>query len=148
VTVRDVGTRFTVEQEPAGAVRVVVTEGAVDVSPSSGAATTRVAAGDVAVITAAGVDVRRGAVTADDLAWTRGRLVFHDATLASVLADLERWYGVEIQVRDPALLSRHFSGEFENLPADRVLQTLALALGTRLDRVADTTWLGNVPPAR
>jgi len=147
VTVRDVGTRFAVEQNPDGSVRVVVTEGAVDVTSGSGPGT-RVSAGDIAVAAASRVQLNRGGATADDVAWTRGKLVFRDAALSAVFEDLHRWYGVEILVRDSALLNRHFSGEFENQSAERVLQTLALALGTRLQRSADTVILGNLSPAR
>ena len=65
-----------------------------------------------------------------------------------MLADLHRWYGVEFRVRDPALLSRHFTGTFDNQPVSRVVDVLGLALGAHVDRGADTVFLGNSPTAR
>lgn len=149
VTVRDVGTRFAVDGDSTGMVRIVVTEGAVDITSTAANGTaTRVSAGDVAVASGTGVQLHRGAANADDLAWTQGKLVFRDAPLSAVFADLHRWYGVEIRVQDPAMLTRHFSGDFEKQPVDRVLQTLSLALGTRFVRSADTAFFGSLIPAR
>jgi transmembrane sensor len=151
VTVHDVGTRFAVRHDSMGTgevVRVVVLEGSVDVSAAGGVSSARLAAGDEATATGGRVDVRRGVDTAQDVAWTTGRLAFHDAPLAQVLQDLRRWYGLQFEVRDPALLSRHFTGTFDNEPAARVIDVLGLALGARVDRSADTVFLGNLPPSR
>ena len=83
----------------------------------------------------------RGAATADDLAWTTGRLVFRDATVGELVADLRRWYGVELRVTDSALLKRHFTGSFANEPPSRVVDVIALALGARADRRGDSVYI-------
>ncbi len=87
------------------------------------------------------VQVSRGTATADDLAWTRGQLVFRDAPVGEVAEDLRRWYGVELRVTDSALLARHFTGTFVAEPRDRVVDVIALALGARVERRGDTTYL-------
>lgn len=136
--VRDVGTEFAVRDERGG-VRVVVSQGAVQLSGTRDSVV--LARGDVGVLRGDTLAAQRGAATADDLAWTRGTLVFRDASFAQVAADLKRWYGVEVRVTDRALLHRHFTGSFTNEPAGRVLDVLALALGARVDRRADTAYI-------
>jgi transmembrane sensor len=99
--------------------------------------------GDIGVVSGGRVAARRGAATPDDLAWLSGRLVFRDAPITEVGADLRRWYGVELRVSDTALLQRHFTGAFAGDPADRVLEVLALALGARVDRRGDTAFFSS-----
>jgi transmembrane sensor len=138
-TIRDIGTAFSVQTDRAEPVRVVVTEGAVVVI---GVDSAILRAGDVAVVSTSGtVDARRGGATADDLAWTRGRLVFRDTPLADVATDLRRWYGVKIQVTDSSLLRRHFTGSFAGEPIGRVLDVLALAIPMRVERRGDTAFV-------
>jgi transmembrane sensor len=145
-TIRDIGTAFSVDNAPSEPVRVVVTEGAVEVI---GADSATLRAGDVALIGPNGdVETRRGVATADDLAWTTGRLTFRDASLAEVAADLRRWYGVEIRVTDSTLLRRHFTGSFAREPLERVLDVLALAIPMRIERRGDTVYARPVSPAK
>ena len=75
------------------------------------------------------------------MAWTTGKLVFRDAAIDEVSADLKRWYGVELRVTDSALLRRHFTGSFTSEPATRVLDVVALALGARAERRGDTVYI-------
>jgi transmembrane sensor len=146
VTIRDVGTRFVVDNVGDSAVRVVVADGSVDVA--LGTARERLAAGDVAGVRDGRVTVERGAATGDDLAWTKGEVVFRDAPLTAVAADLHRWYGVDIQVRDSSLAQRHFTGTFANEPVSRVLDALSLALGARVERRGDTAFIGSARAPR
>lgn len=141
VLIRDVGTKFPVHTDSGPPVRVVVNEGAVRIVVGR-RDSVALAAGDVAVVEGNGrVDVQRGAASADDLAFTRGRLVFRDASMAELAADLHRWYGVELRVSDTALLRRHFTGSFETEPSGRVLDVIALALNARVDRRGDTAFI-------
>jgi transmembrane sensor len=139
-TIRDIGTAFTVSSDSAMPVRVVVSEGIVEVKHASDSVTLR--RGDVGTVTRDGqILAGRGVATPDDLAWMNGQLVFRDASLAEVTADLRRWYGVELRVSDSTLARRHFTGEFSGDPADRVLTVLALALGARVERRGDTAFV-------
>lgn len=141
VLIRDIGTKFSVHTDSAQPVRVVVNEGSVRLVVGR-RDSVALAAGDVGVVESNGrVDVQRGAASADDLAWTRGRLVFRDASMAELAADLRRWYGVELRVSDTALLRRHFTGSFETEPSSRVLDVIALALNARVDRRGDTAFI-------
>lgn len=131
--VRDIGTVFSVHSDGMDGARVVVTEGAVDVQEPSGASHQTLAAGDIAIVgTSGGIQVQRGVAGADDLAWTQGRLVFRDASVAQVAADLRRWYGVEVQV-DSALARRPVTASFDRgLSAVDVAKIVAATIGGAL----------------
>jgi transmembrane sensor len=147
--IRDIGTKFSVHSDSAQAVRVVVSEGAVRIVAGL-RDSVNLSAGDVGVVEpppGGRVQASRGAATEDDLAWTRGRLVFRDASMAEVAADLRRWYGVQLRVSDTALLRRHFTGSFANESPDRVLSVIALALNARVDRRGDTAFIRLAPPS-
>jgi transmembrane sensor len=139
--IRDIGTKFSVHTDSGPPVRVVVNEGAVRIVVGR-RDSVALTAGDVGVVESNGsLDVRRGAASPDDLAWTRGRLVFRDASIAELAADLRRWYGVELRVTDTALLRRHFTGSFETESSSRVLDVIALALNARVDRRGDSAFI-------
>jgi transmembrane sensor len=96
-------------------------------------------AGDRAVLPRGGpISAERGAASTDDLAWTDGRLVFDNATLAQVAAELRRWYGIELQFADSALAARHFTASFRGESAEQVLDVLALALDVETQRTGGT----------
>ena len=139
-TIRDVGTEFTVHSDSGEAVRVVVSEGAVQLARGRDSVT--LVRGDVGIVAPDGrVAASRGAATDDDLAWTLGRLVFRNAPVAELAADLRRWYGVELRVSDSSLLRRHFTGSFAKEPATQVVDVIALALGAHVERRGDTAFV-------
>jgi ferric-dicitrate binding protein FerR (iron transport regulator) len=83
-------------------------------------------------------------VQSDDAAWTTGRVVFHDAPLARVAAELHRWYGVELHA-DSALLQQHVTTTFENGDSiDQILKNLGLMLGARVDREGDSATIQSI----
>jgi transmembrane sensor len=132
-TVRDVGTVFSVHSDFAEGARVVVSEGAVEVQEHSGASRQTLGAGDVAVVAASGgIQVQRAAAGADDAAWTQGRLVFRDASVTQVTADLRRWYGVEVKV-DSVFAKRPVTANFDRgLSAADVARIVAATIGGAL----------------
>lgn len=139
--VRDLGTAFVVRTDAMdGGVRVVVTEGAVWLGARSDADSgVRLAAGEIGVYDDAAHARRVGtADTAVELAWTRGRLVFADATLADVARQLERWHGLDVRVSDPRLGARRLSASFEDEPVTEVLSAIARSLAVAFTRSGDT----------
>jgi transmembrane sensor len=142
--IRDLGTVFAVHSDLGDGVRVVVTSGAVALHVHSVQSDSGVVlrAGDLGMLDTDGrVTTRRAAVTDDDLAWTRGRLIFSDAPIAQVSADLRRWYGVEMRVADSSLARRHLTASFAGEPVERVLEVIALTLGADVERRGDTAVL-------
>jgi transmembrane sensor len=135
--IQDVGTAFAVESDDSAGTRVIVDSGSValgaaDQDPTSSAVLN---ARDRATVDMRGiVVVERSAVSDDDLAWVQGRLVFRDAPLILVGAELYRWYGVRLRVADSSLANLHLTASFSGEPVDRVLNVIALSLGARIER--------------
>lgn len=154
--VQDVGTTFTVESDDADATVVTVVSGSVRLRAADSAATAGVVlgAGQRGSIDAAGhARTERAAEAEDDLAWTTGKLVFRDAPMTRVAAEIHRWYGVRLQMSDSSLLTRHVTTTLlTNEPVDQVLQVIGLTLGARIDRQGDsaivTAGRSSPPPAR
>jgi ferric-dicitrate binding protein FerR (iron transport regulator) len=59
-------------------------------------------------------------------AWKDGLIVFFDDPLEKVVARLENWYNVEIEVPDKKLLKTHITGTFNDNSLDQVLYFLSL----------------------
>jgi transmembrane sensor len=150
-TVRDVGTAFAVHADSLGLVRVAVKSGTVEIqrTGTSVRSSAVLNAGDVGLLDSAGkVVAERGAATDDDLAWTRGTLVFRDATIAEVRDDLRRWYGIELVARD-SVLRRHLTATFgAHDSVATILRTIALSLPASIERRADTAFIRPAPETR
>jgi transmembrane sensor len=139
--VEDVGTTFTVESDPGDTTAVAVLTGSVRLRPagSSPTAGTLLEAGDRGALAANGdVHAYPRTAGADDAAWTAGRLVFHDASLARVAGEIRRWYGIELRVTDSSLLNRHVHTTLNGESADQMLKILGLMLGAHIERQGDT----------
>ncbi|MFI5243665.1 MAG: FecR family protein [Gemmatimonadales bacterium] len=143
VVISDIGTAFAVHGDRDDGVLVSVSSGAVELKRSSNAsAGVRLGAGDLGVVDPAGaITVQRGGASAEDTAWTQGRLVFRNAPLAKVRADLRRWYGVELVSVDSALSRRHVTASFLNDSKRQVLKVITLALGASYEMHGDTVLL-------
>ncbi len=143
---RDVGTVFAVHSDEADGARVVVSSGVVAVEAKSGVAPMLLQAGDRAIVAPVGtVHVERAAATSDDLAWTSGRLIFRDASVDQVTADLRRWFGVELKV-DSSLASRTVTATFDRSSTTDVGRVIAAMLGGGLREHGDTLRIVAPPP--
>ncbi|HEY3133288.1 MAG TPA: FecR domain-containing protein [Gemmatimonadaceae bacterium] len=148
ISIQDVGTAFAVESDDSAGTRVAVDSGSVaigaaDQKHSRGAVLN---ARDRAIVDAQGVvAVERSVVSDDDLAWIQGRLVFRDAPLILVGAELYRWYGVRLRVADSSLANLHLTASFSGEPVDRVLNVIALSLGARIERQGNVAILYRAP---
>ncbi len=145
-TIQDIGTKFAIHSDGVGGIGVSVTEGSVSLGPFQSAAPPVVLkAGDLGTMDKDGkVAARRGAVTEDDMAWLSGRLVFRETPLSEVVSSMRRWYGIELQLMDPSLASRHLTATFSGEPPDRVIEVLRLALGADIERHGDTVFVRSV----
>lgn len=146
--VRDIGTTFSVQADSAAGVRVVVTAGAVAVRTTGrpGDDELVLRQGDRGMLSGGRMTAERAAATADDVAWTRGRLVFRDATIPQVSADLRRWYGVELRAGDAEVAGRTLTASFQGEPPGEVLRVVALALGAEVEVRGDTAVLRSAAP--
>ena len=138
-SIRDLGTTFTVRTTEGQGVRVAVTSGLVSLSAAQSVGDSVVLQpGDAGTLGPDGRTlVERGGAAEPDTAWTRGRLVFREAPVSVVRAELRRWYGIDLQL-DSSFASRHLSMTFNGDPADSVLRVIALTLGAEVERQGNT----------
>lgn len=128
------GTAFNVKI--ASNVAVAVTQNAVDVK-TAGSSPVRVAEGYGVHYDARTVSL----VTAVDLdavqAWRHDQLIFHDARLEDVLAELQRYRRGYIQLLSSDLADRRVTAVFDARRPDAALETIARSLDLRLYRATD-----------
>ncbi|HEV2017101.1 MAG TPA: FecR domain-containing protein [Gemmatimonadaceae bacterium] len=145
VMIQDIGTAFSIQTDEGGGIRVAVASGSVAIGPrGSGRASAAevLRARDRATVNPSGlVGIERSAVSDDDLAWVQGRLVFRDAPVIQVGAELYRWYGVRLRVADSTLSNLHLTASFSGESVDRVLNVIALSLGARIEREGNVATL-------
>jgi transmembrane sensor len=136
----DLGTTFTVRSTVGQEVRVVVTSGSVRLQAAGSADEAGVVlrAGDRGVLSGDGrATAEPGMAIDDDLAWTRGSLVFNGAAIEQVAAELRRWYGLELRF-DSTFAGRHLTARFEDESPREVVNIVALILGARVEQSGDT----------
>src|SRR5690606_25989826 len=61
------------------------------------------------------------------LSWKDGELIFRETPLEAIAVQLERWYGVTIQVAPQALQTKQLSLSVKNEPLQTVLKMLSMA---------------------
>jgi transmembrane sensor len=138
--IEDIGTTFAVESDAGDTTTVAVMSGSVrlrasDSSANSGAL---LSAGDRGSMSADGRVRAFPHSVSDDAAWTTGRLVFREASLARVAGEIHRWYGISLRIEDSSLVHRHVTATFNGEPVDQVLKIIGLALGARIERQGDS----------
>jgi transmembrane sensor len=132
------GTQFSVRAYPGDErVDVVVRSGrvalrAAGAPPAAGTVLTR---GDAGRLDTAGtMTVARHVDVDAALAWTTGRLAFDKIPFRDVAREIERWYGLSIQLADTALADRRVTASFADESSDEVLDALALLVNARVER--------------
>ncbi len=78
-------------------------------------------------------------------AWRAGKLIVHDATVAEVVAELDRYRAGLILLQDQALATRKVTGVFDLLDPAAALRALLQPFGGRI--TAFTPYLLIVEPA-
>lgn len=131
-----VGTRFDVRLDP-GQVRVVLVQGRVSVS-SAGLASPPVllSAGQQLVAPETGPPVVGPADLDEAAGWERGYLTFRNQTLAAAAAEMNRYGGDRLVVRDRRVAQLRVSGMFRAGEAARFGRTLAQVHPVRVVRTS------------
>ena len=77
------------------------------------------------------------------LGWKEGVLHFQDASLTDVVEELERWYGVQVEVEGQALSKAsadwHYTGKYEKQSLEAVLQGISFVKKVSYRRSGDGT---------
>ena len=118
VVVQALGTSFSIRNEK-GSTSVYLTSGKVSVTSSKIDDAVILAPGEMVAENNGFFDEINGFDYAD-IAWVDNVLIFRDASSSQVFQQLEKWYGVDIHVKDE-LARWSFSGQFENEPLKEVL---------------------------
>ncbi len=139
---RVLGTRFVVRAYPdAPRVEVAVTQGAVSLRSSSAPANRALAItpGQVGRLDGDGVArlESRGAAELY-LGWMSGQPLVLDLPLTEALAEIERWYDVDLAVGDTVLASRRITTPINRSSLTETLAVVALALDATYVRSGDT----------
>lgn len=130
--IRDLGTQFSVSYG-GGLVEVAVADGIVAAQLGRGQPVT-VTRGEQLFLDEQRGEARVGKIAAGDIAaWRNGRLVYNDAPLALVVADLARHTGQKVSV-DAALAAERFSGALDGGGQSDVVASLALIVGAGVER--------------
>jgi transmembrane sensor len=130
--VSDIGTKFAIDLVEDG-VMVGVSEGNVSVAPANAGEATRLSAGQRLL-------ARKGTVSVSPVAardvgsWRQGRLVYDNAPLSVVAADISRYSGKHVLL-DPAVRDRRFSGVLVIGDGSRLLANLSdfMAISYRVE---------------
>ena len=142
----DLGTEFAITDYAADSTGlVVVASGTVavrSVAVDSTGPATLLRPGDLVRLDSAGAaTVRRGVDLRSSLAWTEGRLVFADTPVGEVVTRLNRWYGTDVRLGDPALAALRFTASYGPVSEATVVRELATALDAGVLRRGSTTLL-------
>jgi transmembrane sensor len=135
-TVQDVGTRFEVTAA-SGRVSVAVAEGEVAVRDAGKADVQSMRAGDrLDIWPARNLAERRRVDPASVASWRSGTLVYDNAPLSLVAADMARYVGTSISV-DPAVAGLRFSGGLEIGDGSRLVERLEQFVAVRAEEGPD-----------
>jgi len=140
--VRAVGTVFDVRRRD-GEVDVAVSEGLVSIKalrgPRTGQELARLAAGQRLRLPSADQNgpLRVTTVPVESVAEWRMRVIdYEDVTVATVAADLSRFYERPVTVSDPGLARRRVTLRLKVNEREQTLRTLTELLGAKIDRTA------------
>lgn len=132
--VRDIGTRFEVTTGN-GVLKVAVAQGQLSVTSGALARAVRLRGGQRLLLAEQQGTAEVADVMARDVgAWREGRLVYQDAPLSLVSADISRYVGRPV-VADPAIAARRFSGVLTIGDGSGLVGNLQqfMGLGTRVE---------------
>lgn len=136
VAVRAVGTAFSVRRLNDGAVRLLVTEGVVEVRRGS-ESLGRVHAGIEFAVDSVSPPVITNlnpVQLASALAWRKGRLDLQGLTLREAASEFDRYSDLKIRIDDPAVANLHIAGVFATNDPEGFAQAAALSLGLKAVR--------------
>jgi ferric-dicitrate binding protein FerR (iron transport regulator) len=125
-TIKVLGTSFLVRAYPGEPVQVSVVSGNVAVLHKD--QRVEIHTGEEVVVTENNELVKSHSIDPNLLAWKTGKLAFENSLVKEVLNELEKMFDVKFEVEDPQILKRRFTGEFENLRLEQILELITSSL--------------------
>lgn len=136
-TVEVLGTRFDISQTE-NETSVLVRSGKVRFSPGSGAPGPVLTDQQKAVFNYTDDRVKVSAVNSlNELSWQTGGLEFINTPLQQVVIDLEKYYQVKINLRNPAMADCPYTAPLTRQPIEKVLESLSLAQGLKYRKTGE-----------
>lgn len=137
VSVRAVGTSFSVRTYPGGELNVTVREGVVAIGPAGTGQKLSLSAGHRADRAADGTFFL-GTLSADqiqrDLAWLDGHVFFRRQTLASAVLEMNRYNNIHIQIDGPSTGAKTITGSYVATDPEGFASTVAAMLDLEMKR--------------
>lgn len=123
------GTVFNCQAYPEDQViTTVLVEGSVEIGPVNCRRRLVMKPGDLVGFSKPNGKITRSMIDPEKyVAWKSGKLMFRDDPMDVVIASLERWYNVDVQVVDKEIEHYAYTATFENETLDQVLRFLALS---------------------
>ena len=141
---QDLGTEFGVRAYAGKKLQIVVAKGAVslgvdksrphaaklpDIPPI------KLSPGDLGQLDSTGqIQLEHGVDVTRYLGWSEGRLQYQLAPLDEIIADLDRWYDVDIRLADSSLNTTRVTMSVTGKSVDDVMTVLAAALALHVER--------------
>lgn len=132
-SVRAVGTSFIVRRTSPNAIKVVVTEGVVEVSRQQDILG-RVHAGIAFAVDAAAtpvIETLNHSQVGSALAWRGGKIDLQGMTLSEAAKEFSRYSNLRIRVDDPSIANLHIAGVYATTDPAGFAENVALSLGLR-----------------
>ena len=127
-TVQVLGTEFNVNSYDSGVVRVALAEGSVNMKTLTGE--TELSPGRQAIYHAGQPIEQEDFDARRVLSWRKGLFYFNNASLEEISRVVPRWYGIQVAIDDPAILSRRFTGVIDrNRPIDVFVEDMKVISG-------------------
>lgn len=141
----DLGTEFVVRAYATDSVvDVAVKSGIVALTGASSTQPVELRANELGRVHVNGA-ATRGASADARLAWIDGRLVFDDASLREVAAEVSRWFDVDVRLGEGPLANRRVSATYTSPTLDGVLEALTASLDVRITRTGRTITITPTP---
>jgi ferric-dicitrate binding protein FerR (iron transport regulator) len=138
LSIKVLGTVFNVNTRQQKA-SVLLAEGKVQLSTPTGQI--QMKPGELAVYNPAAKTLKLSKVPANSVAWINGMIVLDNLTLKEILAYVNDTYGVQVSVKDPALLNKGLLGRMAINDLDVFLENLATSLDVQVHKVAKDQYL-------
>lgn len=125
---RAVGTAFSVRDSGGDAMRVIVSEGTVEVTADKAHEAVRVHANQQVAYQRGRVGPAMSADILEALAWQRGQLIFYHQPLPKVIDEVNRYRSGQILLINPELKKRIVSGVFDTADPNAALAGIKATL--------------------
>jgi ferric-dicitrate binding protein FerR (iron transport regulator) len=74
----------------------------------------------------------------EELGWKEDILIFKNADVKALARELERWYGVNVELQNTGNIEKLFTGKFHNENLESILKGMGFALNFTYEIQSDT----------